>query len=113
MHCERRCAGLSRRHHVRATPLRHDHNAGAAYCRSGEHHNDADACPGGFPATPNCRPHRGCYCSTVPEAASAPQPTVSVSDVASSGSARATLTGDTCTATGRFPAGAGPFPCSQ
>jgi len=42
-------------------------------------------------------------------AGSAPQPTVSVSDVASPGSApgigRATLTGDRCTATGRFPGG--------
>ena len=56
-------------------------------------------------------------CSTVPAAGSAPQPTVSVSAAASPGSGpgigSATLTGDRCTATGRFPAGAGPFPCSQ
>ncbi|HLI41126.1 MAG TPA: hypothetical protein VKV35_05730 [Streptosporangiaceae bacterium] len=50
---------------------------------------------------------------TVPAAARGPQATVSRRPARPAGSGSATLVGDRCTATGRFPAGAGPVPCSQ
>ena len=52
---------------------------------------------------------------TNPLAGSGPPATVSRSGapVASGAAASATRPGDRCTATGRFPAGAGPLPCSQ
>src|SRR5215472_18255595 len=49
---------------------------------------------------------------TVPDAGTGPQATVSLSRPSSPGR-KASRPGDRCTATGRFPAGAGPLPCSQ
>src|ERR1039458_7171444 len=55
----------------------------------------------------------GTSSSVTPEAGASPPATVSRTWGSSAGPDRATRTGERCTASGRFPAGAGPLPCSQ